>query len=175
MDKEAGIIVKPVVSASAYNTHRLVMANFTPEHPAYEEVCDLLLTRPMMIQPYLSAIETIGEISMIYFQGQFHHAIRKTPAPQDFRIQEKYGGSIEPHNPTPQEAALAQQTIDCYRPVPLYARIDLVYLADGTPAVIECELTEPSLYLKFHPQAAQTFARCLQDALIRERTSAPTR
>jgi hypothetical protein len=36
----------------------------------------------------------------------------------------------------------------------LYARVDVVRLQDGTPALMELELTEPSLYLHLAPPAA---------------------
>jgi hypothetical protein len=41
-----------------------------------------------------------------------------------------------------------------------YARIDMVDL-QGTPAVMELELIEPELYLRFFPTAIETFARQL--------------
>jgi hypothetical protein len=40
----------------------------------------------------------------------------------------------------------------------LYARIDLVALDDGRPAVLEVELAEPALFLPHAPGAADRFA-----------------
>jgi hypothetical protein len=47
----------------------------------------------------------------------------------------------------------------------LYARVDLVRLADGAPALIELELTEPYLFLRYAPDAAGNLARALAEAL----------
>jgi hypothetical protein len=43
----------------------------------------------------------------------------------------------------------------------LYARVDLVRLPDGRPAVMELELIEPSLYFPYDPAAPERFARAL--------------
>jgi hypothetical protein len=45
--------------------------------------------------------------------------------------------------------------------VPLYARVDLVPGDDGTPRVLEVELTEPSLNLPVAPGAAQRLAAAI--------------
>jgi hypothetical protein len=40
----------------------------------------------------------------------------------------------------------------------LYARIDLIPGPDGVPTLIELELTEPSLFLRYAPEAAERLA-----------------
>ena len=45
--------------------------------------------------------------------------------------------------------------------VPLYARVDLVRLPDGTLALIELELIEPSLYLSYDVDAPERFAAAM--------------
>ena len=50
----------------------------------------------------------------------------------------------------------------------LYARIDVVTLDDGTDAVLEVELAEPSFFLTTDPTAAGRFA-----AELLRRTSTP--
>ncbi len=44
----------------------------------------------------------------------------------------------------------------------LYARVDLVRLADGSPALIEVELIEPDLYLNYAPDAGAAFGRAVR-------------
>jgi hypothetical protein len=46
-----------------------------------------------------------------------------------------------------------------------YARIDLVRLDDGSPAVLELELLDPALFFEQHPQGALRFARVLRDRI----------
>jgi hypothetical protein len=43
----------------------------------------------------------------------------------------------------------------------LYARVDMVTLADGRPAVLEVELAEPAFFLATAPGAANRFARAV--------------
>ena len=44
----------------------------------------LLETESVMIQPYHARVETEGELSAIFIDGQFSHAVRKIPVPGDF-------------------------------------------------------------------------------------------
>ncbi len=170
-----GLVFKPVVSASAYNTHKLSWDLLQEKSsPVLTELQHLLASRPMMIQPYLKSIETRGELSLIFMNGEFSHAVQKLPARNDFRIQEKYGGMTHPYTPSPKELALAQATLNSYLPTPLYARVDMVHLEEGEPVVMECELTEPSMYLMHHDQAAKRFAQTLKQALNRVRPLEPT-
>ena len=103
-----------------------------------------------------------GEVSLVYFGGQFSHAIRKRPAAGDFRVQDMYGGTVEACTPTPEETALAAQALACTPAPTTYARVDLVRLPDGRPAVMELELIEPELFLGADPQAPERFAQVLK-------------
>jgi glutathione synthase/RimK-type ligase-like ATP-grasp enzyme len=169
-DLNHGLVFKPVVSASAYNTHKLSWEALQDDTtPVLKELQSLLTSRPMMIQPYLKSIETRGELSLMFMGGEFSHAVQKLPARNDFRIQEKYGGMTHPYTPSPKELALAKATLGSYAPTPLYARIDMVHLQEGEPVVMECELTEPSMYLMHQDQAPKRFAQTLKQALTQVR------
>ena len=48
----------------------------------------------------------------------------------------------------------------------LYARVDLVRLPGGEPALMELELIEPSLYFSYDAESPKRFARAL-DRLFR--------
>jgi glutathione synthase/RimK-type ligase-like ATP-grasp enzyme len=169
-DLNHGLVFKPVVSASAYNTHKLSWEALQDDTTSVlKELQSLLTSRPMMIQPYLKSIETRGELSLMFMGGEFSHAVQKLPARNDFRIQEKYGGMTHPYTPSPKELALAKATLGSYAPTPLYARIDMVHLQEGEPVVMECELTEPSMYLMHQDQASKRFAQTLKQALTQVR------
>jgi hypothetical protein len=83
------LIAKPQVSASAWQTIR-----WSPGAPL-----DGGPDGPALIQPFLPAILSEGEISLIYLAGRFSHAIRKRPRPGDFRVQPEHDGIITPHAP----------------------------------------------------------------------------
>ncbi|MGB1277576.1 MAG: hypothetical protein ACPG77_17670, partial [Nannocystaceae bacterium] len=127
-----------------------------------------LQTRGLMVQPYVKSVETRGELSLIYIDGQFSHAIRKLPALGDYRVQEEYGGNDFPERPSAAALALGAQLMQApplTRPdgPQLYARLDLIEGDRGELMLVELELVEPSLFFRHHPQAAEALA----DALLR--------
>ena len=101
-----------------------------------------------MIQPFLPAIQTEGELSFIFVRGQFSHALIKRASSGDYRIQSLYGGTETPLDPAPADRAAAAGIMAMlpFDQPPLYARIDMVRLEHGALAVIEAELIEPYLY-----------------------------
>lgn len=106
------------------------------------------MDQPAMIQPFLPAIQTEGELSLLFIGGAFSHALWKRAVPGDYRIQSLYGGTEhavrpEPHDLARAEAVMAMLPFD---QAPLNARIDMVRGADGEMALIEAELIEPYLY-----------------------------
>ncbi len=151
----AETVVKPIVGANADNAFRL------PRNPAPEllqQAVAAFQQTTALAQPFISSVTALGEYSLIFFEGQFSHAVLKTPAAGDFRVQEEHGGIIQAIQPPPEMIACAERSLQsCPQPL-LYARVDLVLLPDGQPAIMEIELIEPSLYLSFDPQSATRFA-----------------
>jgi glutathione synthase/RimK-type ligase-like ATP-grasp enzyme len=154
-------VVKPSVSAGARDT-----AAYDGGDPAaVVQVAELLERgKVVMVQPYLDAVDTDGETALLVFDGEVSHAVRKgallTPgggvgAPDDYREH------IVAREPSPEEVALAQQVLAVAREWGadlLYARIDML----PGPVLIELEVTEPSLFLRHSPGAAQRFARAVR-------------
>lgn len=152
------LIVKPTVSATAAHTYRL------SEFDA--DLVEVFATRPFMVQPFLSNIVTEGEYSLFYFGGEYSHAILKSPKSEDFRVQEEHGGIITAIEPDAKLRVAADKAFEVIRPLPLYARVDLVRDADDEFALMELELIEPALYLRMDAQAPQRFANAI-DARLR--------
>ena len=150
------VVVKPAVSIGAIGALRAEALD-----PACLEHLDRLVAEgDVMVQPFVASVAEAGEVSLVYFGGRFSHAIRKQPAPGDFRVQDMYGGTVHPHQPTAAELAVADAVL-ARTPAPTtYARIDLVEF-DGAPALMEAELIEPELFLGATPEAAMNFARVL--------------
>ena len=148
------LVAKPQISAGAWQTIR-----WSPGDPLRGGP-----DGPAMVQPYLAAIETAGEVSLVYFGGRFSHAIAKRPQPGDFRVQPEYDGIITPHRPSADERALAEAVLAAIDEPLLYARIDLVPGPQG-PLVIEIELIEPDLYLGFDPAGGAAFAAAARELI----------
>jgi len=147
-------IVKPVVDLGAENLHRVRAG----DGKATASLATVLERHDAMVQPFLPSLESQGELSLIYIDGNPTHAVRKRPAPGDFRVQSIWGGTVTPDEPSQAEVELANQALTQLNEPPLYARADLVSGPDGQPCLIELELIEPNLYLTSHPPAAELLA-----------------
>ncbi|MDR2379982.1 MAG: hypothetical protein LBE08_02195 [Bifidobacteriaceae bacterium] len=111
----------------------------------------------VMLQRYLPAVDTVGEVSMVYLDGRYAYAVRKAAmltGPEQggerrYQSEQLEGG----YTPTAEELALGDAAMagamealgNPLRPF-LYARADVVPAADGSPALLELELTEPALF-----------------------------
>jgi len=149
------VVVKPAVSASAHRTWLMDSAAL----PTDAELEQHTGGGPFLIQQFIPEIQTHGEISFIYIDGAFSHAVLKRPAAGDFRVQQEHGGSSEPFLPPP---ALLDQANWIASNVPqvrdsLYCRIDAV-ARDGKLVLMELELIEPELFLRLADGAAERFA-----------------
>jgi hypothetical protein len=178
-------VVKPVVSAGASDTGR-----YTPGEDSRPHVQRLLsVGRAAMVQPYVHGIETEGETALVFFLDRLSHAARKAPVlvpglddPELVEITSRTPSDSERRVAEAALAAVAQirsgalptasggdETVgrapDAWTPPLLYARVDLVPGPEGTPMVIELELTEPSLFLATSPRAADRFAAAVVERL----------
>lgn len=147
-------VVKPVVDLGAENLRRVRAGGEEGE----AALAAVLQRHDAMVQPFLPSLETRGETSLIYVDGVLTHAVRKRPAPGDFRVQEIWGGSSERTEPAAGEVELAERALAQLDSPPLYARVDVLEDLEGQPCLIELELIEPNLYLDAHPGAADRLA-----------------
>ena len=119
-----------------------------------------------MTQPFMPAIRSEGEWSLIFFVGQFSHAVLKRPKSGDFRSQPDYDAHLRALTPPPEALALAQSAIDFIgRDRLLYARVDMVRAEDGGFCLMELELIEPDLYLTYDLEASMRFKDAVEAAM----------
>lgn len=150
------VVVKPCVSAGARDTVRLRAATG-------QAAADALRARgDLMVQPYQPAVERDGEHSLVFFDGRFSHAVRKHPQ----LVAAPSAADPTPRAAAPDELATAARVLAAAAALhdgtpPLYARVDLVRAADGTPQLMELEAFEPRLFFTAHPAAADTLAAAI--------------
>jgi glutathione synthase/RimK-type ligase-like ATP-grasp enzyme len=149
------IVIKPSVGANAQDAVRLKRGE---NADALRRIFD---NRSFMVQPFMPAIVNEGEFSLFYFNGEYSHAILKTPKAEDFRVQEEHGGIIQTAEPPDDLPATGERILEYVSPTPLYARVDFVRTGDGDFAVVELELIEPSMYLRNAAHAPEMFARAI--------------
>jgi glutathione synthase/RimK-type ligase-like ATP-grasp enzyme len=161
------VVVKPNVGAGSIDTGRYELSD-----PAQRKLAEELIGRihgsgrVAMVQPYLDAVDTYGETSLIYLDGEYSHAIRKGPilsGPDEGTDGLYKAEEIRPREPLDAERALAGRVLEALPfDTLLYARVDLVPGRWGEPVLLELELTEPSLFLGTAPGAADRLAGAIE-------------
>ncbi len=151
-DFGAELVIKPLISASAYGTHRLGPADPIPSDAA---------GRTMMAQPFLRSVIDEGEYSLMLFDGVLSHSIIKRPTAGDYRTQPHLGGTEVACAVPGGALEVARAALAAAPAAAAYARVDLIRLADDTLGVIELELIEPSLWLQHAPDQGASFAAAI--------------
>ncbi|MGI5202716.1 ATP-grasp domain-containing protein [Spirillospora sp. CA-108201] len=160
-------VVKPAVSIGAGDTARWGPGE---EGAARAHLRSLREAgRTVMVQPYLSAVDTVGETALVFLDGEFSHAGRKAQiltagaGVQGHVRDDPTRGRVTASTATGAELELANRALAA---VPhggdlLYARVDMIPGPDGAPLLIELELTEPALYLHHAPGSAGNLAKAI--------------
>lgn len=148
------VVVKRRVGAGALGQHSFARDSLPA--PGWR------MGHPCMIQPFLPAIASEGEYTLFFVDGAFSHAVRKTPAPGEYRIQSLYGGIEHDHAPGAADIAAAAGVLAALPfAAPLYGRIDMVRLPGGALAVMEAEMIEPYYYPQQGPLVGERLAEAL--------------
>ena len=156
-------VVKPAVSAGARDTVRFSGGNSDAlaHATAIGERGGVA-----MVQRYLPSVESLGEISIVTFDGIVSHAVKKgaflepdAPTPERPWEQMTYLGRVEPPSDivavADEVSAMLRRRFGCD---PAFARVDVVRSDDNEPLVLEVELIDPVLSLADHPPAAASLA-----------------
>jgi hypothetical protein len=146
------VVIKPSVSAGSYRTERFALPQL---EQAQLFLDDLVRERDAMVQPWMSAVDTYGERSLVWIAGELTHAIRKSP---------RLAGGIERVSSAlpmaEDEKEFARRVIAATGATDLlYGRVDTIRDEGGALRVMELELVEPSLFFKQCPRALDRFVR----------------
>jgi hypothetical protein len=168
----AMVIVKPVTSAGSRLTGR-----FATGSPAALDLGRRILAQNLavMIQPFAESVDTSGEIGTVLFDGAISHSFRKGPLLGDEGRHRggAYREVITSAELAEDERSLVLRAQSVVRRIAiargwlgsadelLYGRYDIVRLDDGTPALLEVELAEPSFFFGVHPGSAQRFVEAV--------------
>ncbi len=153
-------VVKPAVGAGSRDAQRFGREEIQDAARHAERM--LGEKRSVLLQPYLSRVDQLGETALMYFEGEFSHAIRKGPI-----LKRKEGPTtalfakeaITARVPDAAELSVAARALKAVPfETPLYARVDLIRDQEGDPVVLELELIEPSLFFPFAAGSAEKLA-----------------
>ena len=148
-------VVKPAIGAGSFETHLLRGAI---DGAGDSILSGLASSRDVLVQPYLPAVESHGERALVWIDGEFTHAVRKSPRFADGIEQVSAALPI-----TAEERRLGEAALGSSRDRLLYGRVDVAPGPDGELLVMELELVEPSLFLAQQPTALQRLA----DGIVR--------
>lgn len=152
------VVIKPTISGGAWHTLRGIVG----EGAFTQALTGLPPEQDYLLQPFVPAVASAGEWSLLYFAGVFSHAVIKRPAPGDYRVQHDFGGSVEPRLPDATPLVAAERVLATVATLGYgghaYARVDGVVSA-GHFLLMELELVEPFLFLAGQPDAAERLAR----------------
>lgn len=171
------VVVKPNISAGSRDTGR-----FSPH--SHGEAMQLIETirasgRVALIQPYLSAVDAHGETAVVFVRGEVLNVLNKRPVLRTQGIAPLAEGPlrvaaamleedlVNAASADEAELSLAHAVHDELSArfgLPLYARVDLVSGADGSPVLLELEAIEPRLYLEQVPGTAERFAQAVAES-----------
>lgn len=153
----ADVVIKPAIGAASFRTRRFTRSELAD---AAEHLSGLLVDRDALVQPYLRSVEDHGERALVWIDGEFTHAVRKSP---------RWSGQDESVSPAlalePEERELGESALRGLEHELLYARVDVARDEHGAPLVMELELIEPSLFLAQHPPALARLADALAHRL----------
>ena len=147
------VVIKPAISAASRLT---VRADAQTMVRGEGHLRALAAKEDVLIQPYVASVDGYGERALVWIDGELTHAVRKSP-----RFLGQDESVTGPLPITGAEADLARRAIALAPGPLLYARIDVAPAPDGTPAIMEFELLEPSLFFPQHPPALERFARAV--------------
>jgi hypothetical protein len=156
------LVVKPLVSGGAKNTLKIMRG---AGKELEDKIASLLQEEDFLVQPYIPEIVAVGEYSLIFFNGVFSHAVLKSPAVDDFRVQHYYGGTIQEITPDSKMLASAQVLVADFAKDSRYARVDGVVI-EGVFHLMELELIEPYLFLGLSEKAIPNYKSALQKRLL---------
>lgn len=149
------IVIKPSVSAAAWNTHRISKKKAKEFNLIFDK---LKKEHRMIVQEFQSNVLTIGEISIMVFGGVFSHAVLKKAKKNDYRVQDDFGGSVSVYKPSEIEIKFAEKIIKLCPKKPLYARVDILFDKNKKPMLSELEVIEPELWFRMDKKSAKLLA-----------------
>lgn len=153
-------VVKPASGASGHSVELLQRATLTAQ---VTDLADEARRAGVVVQEFLPEIAA-GELSLVYFDGVFSHAIRKRPPPGEFRTNSRYKPIRTAEAPPPDVTQQGAACLAALPETPLYARVDGI-VRDGVLIVIEVEVLEPALALDVDPPSAERFAEATMKRL----------
>ncbi|MDO5720510.1 MAG: hypothetical protein Q4P05_07215 [Actinomycetaceae bacterium] len=174
--KQQAYVVKPNISASSEDT-----GLFTDSNDRAFDLCRAILAtgKTVIIQQAIAEVQRGGERDLVFFNGEFSHAVAKDAIlrPGGGYLSDDGTDKTAPATATEAEIQLGYSTLAAVARIahlrewpsdaalPLYARIDVVTADDEHPILLEAELFEPSLYLRHSTGGVDRFVAAIDERI----------
>jgi glutathione synthase/RimK-type ligase-like ATP-grasp enzyme len=161
-------ILKPLLGQGARNVIRTSLSTAAGAKPIGEaqvHLAALLKNHGALIQPYFPAVETEGELSLIYIDGRVTHAVRKFPRDGDFRAFGTPASRQESVALDDAMCAFAERAMHAVGIPVEFGRIDLIPGDRGEMRLLELELLQPRLFLSSSPEAVDVMVSAIGSAI----------
>jgi glutathione synthase/RimK-type ligase-like ATP-grasp enzyme len=135
------IVLKPLVGGGGFDMRRI----------RADEPGDDIVPVSQFAQPFLPGILDEGEISFVFVEDRFSHALRKLPAEGNYLIHTHHGGHNEVYAPTASDLETCRAFLDVLPAPALATRIDVVP-HQGKLLLMELEAIEAHLFPEYNPQ-----------------------
>jgi hypothetical protein len=152
------VVIKKVVSAGGRGNW--LCRNQTELRQIIER--ENLIQEPLFVQHYEPSIVTKGEYSAVYLDGILQHIIHKLPREGEYRVQSQYGGTEGLVEPERKMVEFTDSVLTALPAKPKYARVDLIQDEQGIEKLMEVEVIEPDLFLRYKPSSFGRFVDIFQ-------------
>ncbi len=148
---------KPIHGQSGEGVQKLSLSGDWPAAPG---------EGPFLLQQFQRDISDLGETMLVFFEGEFSHALRRELPAGEWRSNSQYGSKRVIAGVSDEIVARAKNVLDqavaagSLCDMPVYARVDGIIRQDKF-MLMELELIEPALGFELAPEAARRFADCL--------------
>jgi hypothetical protein len=169
------VVVKPNVSAGARDTGRFSPATHREAFALIDRIRDD--GRVALVQPYMSSVDTAGELAFVFFGDRLSHVLHKRAVlrpdevapvaregfPHELGVAQAMldDNLVLAGKAASAEHALAERVFaevaDTFG-TPLFLRVDLVRDPTDAPILIEIEAIDPLFYFALSPGASARFA-----------------
>lgn len=179
-------VVKPIIGTSAAGVWKTTKQTATSDQERFENGFraarrvgdgaapetdgERLSDRGAIIQPFIPEVGN-GELSLVFFNGEYSHAWKSIRAPQELGVQPTIDENKPGYTPDPSVIEFASNVLNTtstlldHDPADmLYARVDCVK-RNGDPYLMEVELIEPHLNLTSGETAVEDFATAITTTL----------
>ncbi|WP_461494755.1 ATP-grasp domain-containing protein [Pyruvatibacter sp.] len=129
------IVLKPLYGGGGFDMRRV-----THDEDGADLVADTHFA-----QPFISGILDQGELSFVFVEREFSHALRKRPADGNYLIHTHHGGADEAYPPSSAEIDACRAFLDVMPAPALATRVDVVP-HQGQLLLMELEAIEAHLF-----------------------------